>query len=274
MRVFTEPEIAQILRRAAERQASTPAASSAQGLTLVEIEALAAESGLDVAHVRAAAAEMAPASPAVRSRSASHVFVDRTLALPFSEDGWGEVVAELQNRFGASGMAAFSPGTLPSGALQTYGRNREWSHTDGLGVETRVLVTDRGDTTRLRLSQRVGLMSEMGDSLILAFAAAILPALGLLSSLTPTGLAAVAAALVAVALFVGIYFWDKAWRVKKQDGLVDLSTDLVERLAAYAPASAEQAVPATATPALSLDALGEAPESDSPRASARTATGR
>jgi len=256
MRVFSEQQIAQILQRAADKQAEAARAVPTTGLTLAEIEALAAESGLDVAHIRAAAAEIAPASPAERSRSATHIFVERTLDAPLTDAGWDELVAELRNRFGKAGMAPYLPSNAPSGDVAAVGKNREWSHTDGLGVETRVLVTDRGAQTRLRLSQRVGLMSEAGDSLMLTFTVAILPTLGLLSSLKPTGLAAAVAAVIALAIFAGIYFWDKAWRVKKQDGLVDLSTDLVALLASNSTASAS-AVP---TPALSLDALGDAPD--------------
>jgi hypothetical protein len=277
MRVFSEAEIGQILQRAAERQAEATQAVPHAGLTLAELEALAAESGLDAAHVRAAAAEIAPTAPAERSRSATHVFVERTLDAPLTDDGWDDVVAELRNRFGKAGMAAFSPGAAPSGDVAVVGKNREWTHTDGLGVETRVLATDRGGAARLRLSQRVGMMSEVGDALLVGVGMGFLPAL-LLAGLLPGPKPLVTGAVIA--LFVVLVWWaDVAWRKAMHDRLEALSGDLAALLAAHAaePAAALTAekspaldaspnavAPAAPTPMpaapLSLDALGEAPE--------------
>lgn len=264
MRVFSEPEIAQILQRAADRQAEAARAVPTTGLTLGEIEALAAEAGLDVAHVRAAAAELAPVSPAERSRSATHVFVERTLEVPLTDAGWDEAVAELRNRFGKAGMAAYAPGNAPSGEVTVVGKNREWSHTDGLGVETRVLATDRGATARLRISQRVGMMSELGDGVLVGGLFGMLPALLAFNLLPGVGIAA-ALAVLALSIFL-VWMADVAWRKKKHAQLADLSDDLAALLAANSPAESTRqaaAEPASsASPALSLDALGDAPEAE------------
>ena len=258
MRVFSEQQIAQILQRAADKQAEAARAVPTTGLTLAEIEALAAESGLDVAHIRAAAAELVPASPAERSRSATHVFVERTLDAPLTDAGWDELVAELRNRFGKAGMAPYLPSNAPSGDVAAVGKNREWSHTDGLGVETRVLATERGGKGRLRLSQRVGMMNEWGDGTAVGLPLGILPAL-VAAKLLP-GPNVLVVALVLLLFVVATWMADVVWRKKKHHQLETLSDELFAIAAAHGSLEAATSASAVPTPALSLDALGDAPD--------------
>ncbi len=269
MRVYSEQEVSQILERAAERQSKTQTASPDVGLTLDDLERIAADTGLDVAHLRAAAAEVDAAGGAVerRSRSASHLFVERWLPGGLTDDGWDDLVSELQNRFGKSGAAAYLPVNGPAGRIETVGRNREWVHTDALGVETRVMASDRGDRTRLRVSQRVGLGNEVTDGSVVGLS------FGMIAGLVTSGVLgldgvwiAAMTALIAVAVGVATYAFDVRWRRRKHDDLDALTAHLADIALAAAPV-ATMATVATSTadttvaprPALDLDALPEAP---------------
>jgi hypothetical protein len=57
-RRYTEQEIQAIFRRATERQEATGSADPHRGLTLDELKAIGAESGIDPAHVEAAAVDI------------------------------------------------------------------------------------------------------------------------------------------------------------------------------------------------------------------------
>ena len=57
-RLYGEKEIGQILERAAELQHDEPPAPSAGSMTLQELEAIAAEAGIDPAYLRRAALEV------------------------------------------------------------------------------------------------------------------------------------------------------------------------------------------------------------------------
>lgn len=273
MRVYSEQEVSQILERAAERQSRANAATPDIGLTLDDLERIAAETGLDAAHLRAAAAEVDAAGGVVqrRSRSASHLFVERWIAAPLTDEAWDDVLSDLQNRFGKSGLGSVLPVHTAAGRVESVGRNREWVHIDGLGVETRVMASARGDRTRLRLSQRVGLGNEVTDGTIVGVSAGVLAGLVSAALLGMSGVwTAATVALMVVAVGLLTYAFDVRWRRRKHDdldALIDRLADTVHASTAHT-STATVAVPtAAARPALSLDALDAAPE---PRADLRT----
>jgi hypothetical protein len=268
MRVYSEQEVSQILERAAERQARAP--TPPVGLTLDDLERLGAEVGLDAAHLRAAAAEVDAGGGAAqrRSRSAAHLYVERWVPGALTEGTWEDLVAELQNRFGKSGTA---------GQIQQVGRNREWSHTDGLGVETRVLVSDRGDRVRLRLSQRVGLGTSLTDAAFVGILLGWLPGAALAALLGTGGVTKGALALTSVVLIgVVTFVLDRLWRNRMHDRL-DALADALADLAG--PPLAAPAVPVQTpiaeppAPALRLDEPEPLPDAE-PVSPARTGAGR
>ena len=57
-RVYGEKEIGQILKRATDLQHEEPSAPSAAGVTLAELEDIAAEAGIDPVYLRRAAMEV------------------------------------------------------------------------------------------------------------------------------------------------------------------------------------------------------------------------
>jgi hypothetical protein len=270
-RVYSEREIAALLERAVERQeAARRQALPEAGLTLSELERLGQEVGIAPEHLRAAARELDAGGATGRQsgRSATHVYAERWVPGTLSLEGWEDAVAELNDRHGTSMGAWYGHGS--GGAVQQIGRSHEWSHTNGLGIETRVTVSERGDRVRLRLAQKLGhARSEVEGPLYGALAALTLV---LPFTATLAGSAALAAAITfaAFVLFSGlIYVADRRWRDKKHRALEALADDLGARLvtppepvpgAVAAPAvagtaAAVPAVSAEAPPLLALDAI-------------------
>ena len=274
MRTYSEREIASIIERAAERQAEADRSEGAPGLTLDEIERLGAEAGIDPAHLRAAAQEVGARGRTVSGDAGmtrTHVHVERWVDGPLTDEAWEDTVAELRQRFGAEMMAMF--GMPPPASVQQVGQSHEWSHTSGLGIQTRVTVSPRGDRTRLRITQLVGLSSTrvegIGYGLLLAFFLGGPAGGGLAAWLGAPGSVALVSALLGVLLVAAVAIplvtkLDRDWRQKKLRNLGTLADDLAPILAAPREASLEgAAVPVGGR--LDLDALGDAPDADARR---------
>lgn len=148
-RIYTEREIAALLARAAERQQAAPEDHAASGLSLNEIARVAAEAGLDPAHLRAAAAEL-DAGMLGRAAAPGAVVLERWIDAPLTDAAWEEAVAALRVRFGASVPNGF---TAPVPETARVGAAHEWTHSSMGGITTTVTVSPRGERTRVRLTQ-------------------------------------------------------------------------------------------------------------------------
>ena len=175
--------MAAMLKRAAKLQANAAKnADNQSGLTLSELEVIAAEAGLDPIHLRQAAAEMYDPGVSISSRknstSAAHNYVDQWIVSELTDEAWEEVVAELQHRYDSDmGQMMGMPG-YGKGQASQIGRTRAWKHMSMSGIETRVIAQPRGESIQLKLSQRVGWASTMAESItyggiIASFAALI-----------------------------------------------------------------------------------------------------
>ena len=289
MRTYTEREIAAIIERAAERQAEADRREGAPGLTLDEIEKLGAEAGIDPAHLRAAAQEVGTHGTVSRGESGmtrTHVHVERWVDGPLLPEAWEDTVGHLRHHFGAdmSSMMGVTPNEV-----QQVRQSHEWRHTSGLGVQTHVTASPRGDRTRLRITQLVGLSSTRNEgiaygSLIAGTLATIASVVGLVG--TDNGLVALGAFLLmllaAAAIVIPVVTrLDAKWREKKLGQLGTLADDLAPILAA--PAARTQQTdgdmvagelatvdPVKGSPQLDLDALGDAPDAAPSRDRTRT----
>ena len=265
MRTYSEAEVASIIERAVERQRAVEAGVGEAGLTLDEIERIGREAGIDPAHLRAAAAEvddLGRTLPRQSGQTRTEVYVERWLDTPFALDGWEDAVAHLRMAFGAPMGAAF--GETAGESVQQVGRSFEWSHTSSLGVRTRVVVSPRGDRTRLRITQLVGLSSPTVEGISYGGAIALLlatvaggiggEALGAASLGAVVGVVtfliawAIAAPLVAAA--------DRRWRARKHADLSTLADDLTPLLHG-SQARAAGPVEVEPSPRLDLDALAD-----------------
>jgi hypothetical protein len=143
-RRYTEEEVALILERASQ---DTPAQSDpgkaleqARGLSLRDVQAIAAEVGIDVAAVERAAlainrGDLVPA--AVRVENGAPIAVSKTIDFGRDIDDrtWARMVVQLQETFSARGK------------LRTEGAFREWSNGN-----LRAVLEPTEDGHRLRLS--------------------------------------------------------------------------------------------------------------------------
>ena len=271
-RTYSEDEIADLIARAAERQRDARRRDDGAGLTLAEIERIGQDTGIDPEHLRAAAAEMDAGGRTLARQSGhtrTHVTVERWVDAPLTPEAWEEAVAELQGRHGVD--ASFWLGQNSGGTVQQVGHAYEWRHTSSLGVQTVVTASPRGDQTRLRLRQLVGLASPTAEGVGYgAFLAVVAGAFG--GALSGAALGAVLTfLLVWAAAALAITALDRRWRAGKLRDLEALADDLAPLLAA--PASGEVRAPGAAAPEadapggrLDLGALADAPPAAEPAA--------
>jgi hypothetical protein len=273
-RSYTEREVADIIERAVERQEAARERASTEGLTLSDLERLGQEVGIDPAHLLAAAEELDGAGRTLRRQSSTtktHISVERWIDAPLTPEAWEDAVEEATSRFGADASALM--GNSAAGMSRQVGLGYEWTHTSGLGVQTRLVASERGGRTRLRMTQLVGLASPTAEGIGYGALAALLPAFVTAGLVVGGGLEGAAfAAVVALSYLVSlavcapiITALDRRWRAKKLALLGDLADDLAplfSRAAAAVPASPDALPVVTEAnrPALDLDALGEADE--------------
>lgn len=282
-RSYTEREVADLIERAVERQQQARQKAPGETLSLAEIERIAAEAGIDPAHIREAAGEMDAVGKTLKRESGhtkTTVFVERWIDAPLTPEAWEDAVISLQGQHGAD--ASMWMGKSAGGTVQKVGNAYEWRHTSSMGVQTTVTASPRDGRTRLRITQLVGLASPKTEGILYALMPAMLaalPMLPLINSLTDsTPLAFVGALmtfLIAWAILAPIITGlDRRWRDKKHAALGDLADGLVPILGTVPDGAVPVASPPVAdaatpvAPALDLDAL-DAPDATPARAARR-----
>lgn len=145
-RRFDEREIARILERAAELQQRAPLEpTAATGLTLTELEQVAAEAGIDPRHVRAAASALEQDAPVAGA----------VLGAPLRVELERTVDREVQPA-AYEALAALIRDTLASpGYPSTLGKGFEWASANPQRV-LRVTITPRAGRTTVRIEERFG----------------------------------------------------------------------------------------------------------------------
>ncbi|MEL6616958.1 MAG: hypothetical protein AAFQ43_14540 [Bacteroidota bacterium] len=268
---YTEREVAQIIERAVVRQEEARRRQGAAGLSIEEIERLGEDVGIDPEFLRLAAAEIdAGAGEKESHTTATHNHVERWTAGPLDPIDWEDAVDDLRQRLGTDYGAMY--GRTSAHEFKEQGATKTWEHTSGLGVHHRVTVSERGERTRIRLEQQVGIMSPPAEGIMYSIFSMLL--LGPLAAFIGTSvlngvLATVASVAMGLVFFVvaayAIYKADIAWREKKHRQLEELADDLAMQLAPAAPArsaapeaSGDVAEQAPNAPRLDLDALGGA----------------
>lgn len=248
-RTYSEDEMTAMLELASKLQAKAAKnAESRAGLTLPELETIAAEAGLDPIHLRQAATQLFNQKMAIShgksSTSASHNYVDQWVVAELNDESWEEVVSELRHRYdsdlgymmGAS-MEGSSAGVqgYGRGVESSVGRSRQWKHMSMSGIETRVIVQPRGESLQVKLSQRVGWGGTTAESVTYGLILALLGA-GIAGAVGEAILPAILTFIAAMAVFVPlIAYADKAWRKKKHRELEELGNRLGQILAIHQP---------------------------------------
>jgi hypothetical protein len=145
-RRYSEEEVGLILRRATEMQRAEPTAPDPAGLTLAELEEIAAEAGIDPGMLRQAASELNVQQPAtLGSRIAGApvaVAIERVIAGEMPVERLEELVPTI---------VASTPGR---GTASAVGRSLTWSSQEGSNLtEQQVLVSSQGGQTLIRVEQ-------------------------------------------------------------------------------------------------------------------------
>jgi len=229
---FNEDDIQKLLARAAELQAASDDASSAPGLTIQEVEQAAESAGLDPRHVRQAARELSRPKTTHASTDVndSHLFVERRIDRPVSDDAWTAVLSELRHRTGVpQGWSVSSP--FEWSTTDTIGNTREWTHHRlGNTRELRVSLRPSGEQTQLRLAKRTStdgtpLLNAIGIGLACAIVAASIVGGTMTSWLWALVGGVIAFSAAAPAAYAGI----RAWRQSQLRSLETLA-DQLERV--------------------------------------------
>jgi hypothetical protein len=138
-RRYSEEEIQAIFRRATERQEAADTADPHRGLTLEELKAIGAESGIDPAHVEAAVADLErghvarPDSLSLLERFyglSATIRVERVLPGTMEDATWNDAVDILRSVFNTRGQDEW------------VGPIREWSAFTSSGFDYQALMQD------------------------------------------------------------------------------------------------------------------------------------
>lgn len=152
-RRFDEREVALIIRRAGELQQSDATTSDRGGMSLVELEQVAREAGLDPALVRRAAMELDDRPSARSSRLAGaplRILLERTFQGEISPDEYEGLVAEIRRTMGDTGMVGTLGRTLSWSPSPSGGRNG--AHQRRLAIT----IAPRNGHTTLRIEESFG----------------------------------------------------------------------------------------------------------------------
>ena len=148
-RRYTEKEVGFILQRATEMQRAEPTALDPAGLTLVELEEIAAEAGIDPGMLRQAANELhVHRPPTLGSRLAGapvSVDIERVIEGELPWERLEELVPTIQ------------AGTAGQGTASAVGRTLTWSSKKGSSMtERQVLVSVRDGQTLIQIQDSFG----------------------------------------------------------------------------------------------------------------------
>lgn len=148
-RLFSQKEIQGLLKKATELQKKDVLNKNEEGLTLEEIEQIAADSGIDPVYIREALAGGASASG---SEKKFHILgapisieVGREVPETMSPEEWEQVVHEARRTLQKSG-----------GIVQKLGNSLEWESPDKKFILTSLTATPSKDRTRFFISSHFG----------------------------------------------------------------------------------------------------------------------
>ena len=173
--IYSEEEIAQIIRRAIEletERSTSGRKGSKKGLTVFELEEIAAEAGIDPGLIQKAASEVRPGQSSSKSGSKTAdskeaevrgetVFSERWIHADAGPSVMKEVITELNHRYDTSeddiswwdNMWGNYAGKA---RVRKTGNSTEWHYTDESANYTiRVLLQSRGEKFRIRTSKKM-----------------------------------------------------------------------------------------------------------------------
>ncbi|CAN5186330.1 hypothetical protein BH23BAC3_BH23BAC3_08370 [soil metagenome] len=166
-RTYSEKEVAEIIKRAAELETGKSAREhdNRPGLSLEELSAIAVEAGLDPENVREAARQLS--SPAKKSHSTiarDDVVAERWVTGELTDELADLVIADLNHRYNATHIKkSWKDNILEDGddesversKVQRTGNSIEWKYPDeGKKEVVRALIQPKKNQIRIRVSKR------------------------------------------------------------------------------------------------------------------------
>jgi hypothetical protein len=180
-RRYNDAEVRLLLERAARLQGHAPAPVRQQGLTLAQLEEIAAEAQIDVALLRQAARElemgaMRPTGTVARLAGAPlRIRAERTLPLELDTDAFGSLLGSISGFTGAEGTSSLIGRTFTWNARAESGRRLEVRASVQKG-RTHIAVEER--YTELAAGLFGGTLGGVGGGAGIGGGAAIGSALG------------------------------------------------------------------------------------------------
>ena len=253
-RRYTEEEVGLILKRATEMQRAEPTALDPAGLTLAELEEIAAEAGIDPGMLRQAANELhVHRPPTLGNRLAG-----APVAIDFERVIDGELPWERLEDL----VPTIEAGSARQGTASAVGRTLTWSsRTEENALAQQVLVSARDGQTLIRNQESFsglawglfgGIMGGVGGGVGFGLGGALSGTLGLSAGLIALPLATVA----------GSYFLARsifAAQVRRRQAAAH---SLVDRLAEQVETAIARE--RTGLPAAPSGALPAGPRSEDP----------
>jgi hypothetical protein len=186
-RRYSDAEVRLLLERAASLQVGAPAAPQSDGLTLAQLEEIAAEAHIDVAQLRQAARELdtealRPAGTAARLAGAPFsVHAEQTLPFEIDASEFGQLVHGIGAVTGESGTAGAVGRTFTWNAHAASGRRTE-VRVSALRGSTHIWVEER--YTEIAAGVFGGLLGGVGGASI-GLGAALASGVGALTFAVP-----------------------------------------------------------------------------------------
>jgi len=256
-RRYSEDDARRIFARVAERQTARGPADG--GLSLADLQEAARAAGLDPSLVAQAAAELDRAAPAPQRLVGAPVELTVTRVVPgtLTDDVWAAMVAEARAQFRGTGTAG------------QIGRQREWSIVSGgtkNGVTTHLTAEPVDGGIRLTLSQSIRDMV-LGFSIaggVTALMAIVFTALAVASVDPELWIPAVMTGVMALLFLGGTHVGTRQWRTQRTrrfESVLD-RFELIARDDAGETPDERASSDERTSPALDLDALGDAPDDE------------
>lgn len=168
-RTYSEEEIAEIIKRAAEIESGQlskkRASGDLPGLSIEELSEIASEAGLDPENIRKAALQIdQPAAKKSSKTDGDEVNAEQWVTGELTKEATDLAIADLNHRYGASHereswrdniLNAGSGESPKKSTVQRTGKNVEWKVVDEYGsVSVRVLLQQRNSDIRVRVSKK------------------------------------------------------------------------------------------------------------------------
>ncbi|MEX0661817.1 MAG: hypothetical protein WEA58_15390 [Balneolaceae bacterium] len=250
-RIYSEKEVAQLIRRAVQLEADRSVTNDKgmrAGLSIAELEKVAAESGIDPELIKQAAKEFDENSSSeinIEGKTEinrSEIFCERWINTRLSNSVRDNLITELNHRFGTSEddinwWDQLWNSYAGKAKIRKTTTSVEWHYTSDMELYTiRVLMQQRGEKFRIRVSKRqawnISWYSEETHTIMGVITTIILTVIGgvLGFSLLNSGLIGILAGLGLSAIIVpSTILWNKHQLNKHKNEVIDIADHLSQQ---------------------------------------------